>query len=416
MSNIHNNMPCLCGSGKKYKHCCGRNAKMSLDEVLEYLESGNDYEKQGQYPQAIEIYTKIIKSNPKNIAAYYNRGLAYTLKEKYDLAIQDYSQAIALNPQDATAYNNRGNAYSNIKKYDLAIQDFDKAIKLNPQDATAYFNRGKAYSDRASLQQEHSQKMEYDNKARKSYKQAFEIAIQKYKEPTASLSLFRYCSIDINILQSLSAKKLWLASPRTFNDPFDSSLLYDIFRKITDKAKNNIELSLNNIGVISFQGITEEEGKNRGGIHKLMWGHYANAHKGMCMIYTHTKKTDNNVFEKVKNVLANIEYEEDRTLSMDTIESLFKSVFCVKGLDWQYENEWRIIAYKEDLGKGTLLSYEELGLKLTGIIFGLQCDPETREMVRSIVEKAHTNENITFEKIEQPDPFYFEIKRKTLDP
>ena len=139
-----------------------------------------------------------------------------------------------------------------------------------------------------------------------------------------------------------------------------------------------------------------------------MWGHYANAHEGMCMIYTRTTKPANNVLEK-------IEYEKDRTLSMDTAESLFKSGFCVKECDWQYENEWRIIAYKEDLGKGTLLSYEELGLKLTGIIFGLQCDPETREMVRSIVEKAHTNENITLEKIEKEKPQSFKIRRTSLD-
>ncbi len=65
--------------------------------------------------------------------------------EGYWKAIDDYTKAIKLNPQDAAAYYNRGIAYDDLGEYQKAIDDYTKAIELAPQDASAYYYRGIAY-------------------------------------------------------------------------------------------------------------------------------------------------------------------------------------------------------------------------------------------------------------------------------
>ena len=65
----------------------------------------------------LEYYDEVIKSNPKDVAAYFNRGLAKATIENYQDAIADYDQAIELNPQLAMLYNNRGSAKVDIGSY-----------------------------------------------------------------------------------------------------------------------------------------------------------------------------------------------------------------------------------------------------------------------------------------------------------
>ena len=113
-----------------------------------YNNRGNAYGDKGDYDLAIEDYTKAIQFNPNYAEAYNNRGIAYGDKGDYDRAIEDYTKAIQLNPNDAETYYNRGNAYGDKGDYDLAIEDYTKAIQLNPNYAEAYNNRGNAYGDK----------------------------------------------------------------------------------------------------------------------------------------------------------------------------------------------------------------------------------------------------------------------------
>jgi tetratricopeptide (TPR) repeat protein len=98
--------------------------------------------KKWKYDRDIVRFSKAIKLNPGDYAAYKNRGNAYYKKKLYDLALADYSKAIELNPGFVVAYNNRGNVYQEIGRCDLAIADYNKAIELNPQNGMPYNNRG----------------------------------------------------------------------------------------------------------------------------------------------------------------------------------------------------------------------------------------------------------------------------------
>lgn len=86
----------------------------------------------------ISEHTKIIESNPKYVAAYYNRGnVKYELKD-YQGAISDFTKAIAINPQNASAYSNRGTAKELIDDLQGACAHWRKASSLGDKDAAGW--------------------------------------------------------------------------------------------------------------------------------------------------------------------------------------------------------------------------------------------------------------------------------------
>ena len=72
---------------------------------------------QGNYPQAITIYTRAIGSDATNASLYFHRGTARMLDastggaSELDDAIADFTVAIGLDPKGAaSAYHGRGDA------------------------------------------------------------------------------------------------------------------------------------------------------------------------------------------------------------------------------------------------------------------------------------------------------------------
>jgi len=102
------------------------------------LESGNINE-------AIEIYLKVLQTNPIDEAALCGLGLAYQMDGKTDKTIDAYRKALKANPSSFDAYYNLALVYANNNQIDDAIVHFNKAIDLNDGDATIYNNLGVLY-------------------------------------------------------------------------------------------------------------------------------------------------------------------------------------------------------------------------------------------------------------------------------
>jgi tetratricopeptide (TPR) repeat protein len=90
-----------------------------------------------EYDQAIAIFDKALRLDPKDARALRERGIAWTFKGECDKAIQDYNQVIRLDPKDALAFNNRGRAWYAKKDYERAIKDYNEAIALDPKFTAA---------------------------------------------------------------------------------------------------------------------------------------------------------------------------------------------------------------------------------------------------------------------------------------
>ena len=98
------------------------------------------------YGGAIEAFTKVVQSNPKDAEAYYNRGVAYAQLKQYEKAIADYSKVIELSPDDMEAYENRALARAELEDYTGAIADYTQILQKKPDDAELYYNRGLSYA------------------------------------------------------------------------------------------------------------------------------------------------------------------------------------------------------------------------------------------------------------------------------
>ena len=111
----------------------------------QYCATGNAYQAQGQFEQALAQYTLAIQYAPQHTVALFYQGLMLQNLKRWQEALKVYSQLITLKPDFAKTYVNRGVVQHELKQYALAVQDFNKAIALNDTIAEAYANRALSY-------------------------------------------------------------------------------------------------------------------------------------------------------------------------------------------------------------------------------------------------------------------------------
>jgi tetratricopeptide (TPR) repeat protein len=115
------NLPCPCGSGKKYKKCCLNKESNRVhigvatqfrpgesifvrpvesteqpNNYVSLLDLGIYYKRIGKYEQAKEQCIKAIRVNPKHFQAYYNLGKVLYILGEYNQAVKSYKTAIEL--------------------------------------------------------------------------------------------------------------------------------------------------------------------------------------------------------------------------------------------------------------------------------------------------------------------------------
>lgn len=104
---------------------------------------GNDALNDGDYKEAIRLYTEAIDKYPKLQDAYNNRGVAYYKSGDSYSAIQDYTKLIMeMNALHWNARNNRVDAYASIGKYEEAIKELNYVQTYFPDSAAIDFKKG----------------------------------------------------------------------------------------------------------------------------------------------------------------------------------------------------------------------------------------------------------------------------------
>ncbi|MBD2460270.1 tetratricopeptide repeat protein [Oscillatoria sp. FACHB-1407] len=102
---------------------------------------------QGNYLEAIALFTELIERNPDSATDYNNRGLVYFQGGQWEAALADYNRAIELNPRLDSVYNNRANYHASQGDLLEAILDYDTALDLNPGNIRAWINQGITFRD-----------------------------------------------------------------------------------------------------------------------------------------------------------------------------------------------------------------------------------------------------------------------------
>jgi len=134
------NDPCSCGSGRKYKHCCG---KTPGDAQMHYLR-GQALEEQGLLERAAESFGRATALNPEFADAHNDLGEVLLRLGRTDAAMASCQRALALRPRFAAALGNLANAERARGALGAAIAGYRRVIALEPGLAEAHRNLGSA--------------------------------------------------------------------------------------------------------------------------------------------------------------------------------------------------------------------------------------------------------------------------------
>lgn len=231
--------------------------------------------------------------------------------------------------------------------------------------------------------------------------------------------LHRFCSAE-RAIQVLKDKTVYLASPSSLNDPFEFVGMVEIECTEDDRkvlldyvARNKLQLSEEQFKQSEEQRRSMSESdfwiyllswEVRGllrflyqfsGVccftrhfdHPLLWSHYADSHKGVCLVF-------NNLDNKCPlfKFAAPVEYTDsppkirvlDYYLDKNKFIEDIHNIFHTKQSEWSYENEWRfVIPSKEPMSNDErLLHFEEQ--HLCKVILGDRIAPETRKTIRAM--------------------------------
>jgi len=255
--------------------------------------------------------------------------------------------------------------------------------------------------------------------------------------------LYKYKAFSPESMELILADYLYFADPAQFNDPLDckvsvvddigdevelKSILYGLYRQKAEKQLIEAASKLHYQGPKTIEKITflsdtqagqqvmglyhdfncfnEGEssitqaltyaigsvvlsGYNRGILSlaensdcPLMWSHYADNHKGLCLGYE--------IPNDVKDDIKSINYTSDsREISTSQIRSMLyddsydknaveEAIFLRKASPWSYEKEWRMIS---------TVGLQNSRLNLSEITFGLRCKSTTIFSVMKSLQK-----------------------------
>lgn len=179
--------------------------------------------------------------------------------------------------------------------------------------------------------------------------------------------LVKYYRVSENSIESLKNDTVWFDKPLNYNDPYDCSITItgELVRTYIEQKIADLECKVGKLDSINknelydfqfseFVDRLNEHIKNSCLIScfstevdsMLMWSHYADSHKGFCLVYDISEIDANNMIRKnLYSVIYNenkfdIGYYLNRALEP---KYPFIASLCWKSKEWSYENEYRIV-------------------------------------------------------------------------
>ena len=214
----------------------------------------------------------------------------------------------------------------------------------------------------------------------------------------SNYDLFKFRAINKNFIDCLVKGVLYFPHQEQLNDPFDCNL--DVKKSIKNAAStlkgvratklnnlltagspiHNFQKELNKLGIRSFSGQMKET---------LMWSHYADNHRGACVLYRFPQSFLNDDTKCIgasgvtykPNPLTGWFKKKKKKMpatNRELISELLKVVLTSKDKSWKYEKEFRVIAYRHG-------SIDIPKTYIKQIVFGLQASSSDIALVKEII-------------------------------
>jgi tetratricopeptide (TPR) repeat protein len=144
------NDPCPCGSGRKYKHCCGALATITAatpapppqTELVRTSDALTALVNQGRLAEAERAARALLQTEPGDGTLWKILGVA-VLRQGKD-AVQELSRAAELAPDDVEAHGNLGAALAQRQRWEEALVSLRRALELQPQNLQALIDAANA--------------------------------------------------------------------------------------------------------------------------------------------------------------------------------------------------------------------------------------------------------------------------------
>ena len=140
MSKINRNDVCLCGSGKKYKHCCINSPGSIQFDVQRATQQAWIFFNKGFFEEALKLSDQILTNAPQHALISYLKGLIYLKDGQVDRAITELSMIHKKVPANPELLTNLGFAHHEKGNLSLAKSYYEEAIQLNTSYLNAYYN------------------------------------------------------------------------------------------------------------------------------------------------------------------------------------------------------------------------------------------------------------------------------------
>ena len=256
---------------------------------------------------------------------------------------------------------------------------------------------------------------------------------------------FKFLSVD-SAIKTLKSGKLRYSNPTIFNDPLDcSKFLFDFKiskemltaqpptpyeKELVGKLINErygqslidsvdwvydlkkLKAGINDEMKISFLKRTQQEIFSKEEIEKyriacfsksyyseksfLMWSHYAESHKGICLEFDNRKESDLNKLKKFAPV--NVQYQSMLPNIRTKVEFESNNWLWIKSNLFKYEGEVRIIRKMNKARSSSSFAFPKK--YLTKIIFGVNTSVETIKKVKTILLDQYELDEIDYEKMD----------------
>lgn len=211
-----------------------------------------------------------------------------------------------------------------------------------------------------------------------------------------TVSLFQFRNTRTYTLNNLKNNSITLVDPRIQNDIVDSPIFSWINTLCGQNAryKNHLESFKAAFNYIRATSFCMDSHECRAVENTLMWAHYANCHKGICVQYELGEKdfSSNTMRDASITRLMRIKYvnpsEKEDIIDFTNTETKLsiRTALATKSIDWHYENEVRMIAYAPT-EQSRFVSYRlETSNPIKAIYFGVKCPTQRKNAVRAIFE------------------------------